>query len=347
MSAEVAGRGPTAIVRFRVALVVLLAIVVAATIAYRLVEGWPLLDCFYMTVITLATVGYKEVGPLSAAGKVITMAVIVFGITTAAWAVGLGAEILIGEELTGSVAVRKMQKAIAAIRDHFIICGFGRMGKQIAADFARRGLPFVVVEDNPEQIHALVESGYLFLQGDATRDSVLKAAGVSRAKGLVAVASSDPVNVFIVLTARGLNPNLYIVARSVLQENEVKLLRAGANKVVSPYVIGGHRMAAAVLHPAVADFLDMVMLNDELGLQLGEAHVLEESPLIGLKVGGPEVTEGYKVSVVAVRKVGWMLAQPNPDKAIEAGDTLIVVGSQDAVSEFARAASGQKGTNGA
>jgi len=321
----------------------LVAIVLLATVAYHLVEGWPLLDCLYMTVITLATVGYKEVGPLSTAGKLITMGVIVFGITTAAWAVGLGAEILISEELTGSLSIRKMQRAIEATRDHFIICGFGRMGKQIAADFARKGLPFVVVEDNPEQIPALEESGYLFVQGDATHDSVLKAAGVTRAKGLVAVASSDPVNVFIVLTARGLNPNLYIVARSVLQENEGKLLRAGANKVVSPYVIGGHRMAAAVLHPAVVDFLDMVMLSDELGLQLGEAHVSEHSKLVGVRVGDDRVTKGYGVSVVAVRKVGWTLAQPNPDTVIEAGDTLIVVGNQNNVSEFARAASGEEG----
>lgn len=342
MDVRVSGKGTAALARFRAALALLVAIVVIATLAYHLVERWSLLDSFYMTVITLATVGYKEVGPLSTAGKAITICLIVFGITTAAWAVGLGAEVLISEELTGSLSVRRMQRAIQAIRDHFIICGFGRMGKQIAADFARKGLPFVVVEDNPEQIPALTESGYLFVEGDATRDSVLKAAGVTRAKGLVAVASSDPVNVFIVLTARGLNPNLYIVARSVLQENEGKLLRAGANKVVSPYVIGGHRMAAAVLHPAVVDFLDMVMLSDELGMQLGEAHVSEGSKLIGLRVCDREVTEAYGVNVVAIRKAGWTLAQPSPETAIEAGDTLIVVGSQDKVTEFARAAVGQE-----
>jgi|YNPNPStandDraft_1061719.scaffolds.fasta_scaffold03014_5 voltage-gated potassium channel len=326
--------------RFRTALFLLLAVIFFGTTGYQVLEGWSFLDSLYMTVITVATVGFREVKPLSVEGKILTIAITVLGVTAGAWALGVGVELLVSEEIYGSLFTKRMQRAIQDLKDHYIICGFGRMGKQIAKDFARQNLPFVVVEDNPEQIPNLKSSGYLFVEGDATNDSVLRAAGVTRAKGLIAVASSDPVNVFIVLTARGLNPNLYIVARSVLQENEGKLLRAGADKVVSPYVIGGHRIAAAVLNPVLVDFLDKLLLTGELSLQLGEAQVSPNSPLIGTKFGDQGLNCNYGITIVAVRKSGFTLSQPAPDEPIEAGDTLIAIGSPENIQKFISVASG-------
>ncbi|MGC8832477.1 MAG: potassium channel family protein [Armatimonadota bacterium] len=326
--------------RFRTALFLLTAVIFLGTTGYQILEGWSFLDSLYMTVITVATVGFREVKPLSVEGKILTIAVTVLGVTAGAWALGVGVELLVSEEIYGSLFYKRMLRTIQDLKDHYIICGFGRMGKQIAQDFARQNLPFVVVEDNPEQIPFLKSSGYLFVEGDATNDSVLKAAGVTRAKGLIAVASSDPVNVFIVLTARELNPNLYIVARSVLQENEGKLLRAGADKVVSPYVIGGHRIAAAVLNPVLVDFLDKLLLTGELSLQLGEARIAQNSPLIGTKLGDQSLNCTYGITVVAVRKSGFTLSQPNPNSKIEAGDTLIVIGSPENIQKFISIASG-------
>jgi len=326
--------------RLREAISVLLVVVAIGTVGYRLIQGWSWLDSLYMTVITLATVGFRETGPLTTAGQVFTIGLITVGIATGAWALSAAVDLLIGEDLSGAVARRRMQREIDRLRNHYVICGFGRMGKEIASDLARRKLPIVVVEDNPEQIPLLQSTGYPFVEGDATSDLVLRAAGVERAKGLVAVAASDPVNVFIVLTARGLNPKLYIVARSVLLENEEKLRRAGADRVVSPYVIGGHRMAAAVLHPAVADFLEMTMHGDGLQLELADARVAASSPIAGRTLAESGIRSAYGVNVVAIRKTGRTLVQPTPDTTIAPDDTLIVVGTQQQIDDFVRVAMG-------
>ena len=225
--------------RLRLALLSLLALIALGTIGYHLIEGWDFLDSLYMTIITLATVGYKEVQNLDPPGKVFTIVLIFFGVSIVFWAVASLFETIVSEQLWHTLMRRKMQGQIDKLRDHYIICGFGRMGQEISRVFQSSNVPYTVIEINPAQIPKLIEWGVPFIEGNASDDKVLTAAGILRAKGLVTVAATDEENVFITLTARGLNPNLFIVARSILEGNEGKLKRAGANRVMSPYTAGG------------------------------------------------------------------------------------------------------------
>jgi voltage-gated potassium channel len=321
--------------KFLKAIALIFLTVLLGTLGYIIIEGWSFLDAIFMTVITLSTVGFGEVDETSPAGRIFTMLLIGFGVAVAVWALSVIIRILATEEPSDYVTRWKMQQTVDKIRGHFVICGFGRMGKQIAADLTRRRIPIVVVEDNPEQKPALDESGYPYVEGDAMKSEVLMAAGVQQAKGLVSVAASDPINVFIVLTARGLNPDMYIVARSVFLESEEKLRRAGADKVVSPYVLGGHRIAAAVIYPAVVDFLDQAMHSDELDLELGEAHIEQHSTLAGGTLETADLGDTYGVNLVAIRKGASYLPQPHPKTSIDPGDVLVVVGTADQIERLA------------
>jgi len=222
---------------------------------------------------------------------------------------------------------RKMDKLIANMSDHYIICGYGRMGQQIAKDFSRQCVPFVVVESNPVQIPKLVEQGVPFVEGNASEDEVLLKAGIQRAKGLVSVAATDEENVFITLTARGLNPNLVIVARSILEENEDKLRRAGADKVMSPYILGGRRMSAAILKPRVMDFLELAVHSENLELEIGDIVVSASAPFVGKTIRDSGIRQETGVIILAIRRTtGEMVANPDPDFVIQEGDEMIVMG---------------------
>lgn len=224
-------------------------------------------------------------------------------------------------------ARRKMDNYIAGLHDHYIVCGYGRMGQQIVKDFKRSAVPFVVVEYNPEQLPKLMEGNIPFVEGKATEDETLMKAGIERAKGLVAVTATDEENVFIVLSARSLNPKLHIVARSTKSENESKLRKAGADKVMSPYVLGGRQMASAVLKPQVMDFLEMVLHSDELDLELGEVFVSKLSELAGKSIRESGIAESGIVILAVRRSAEDMRTTPSPDFEIETGDHLIVIGS--------------------
>ncbi|MBI2843861.1 MAG: cation:proton antiporter [Armatimonadetes bacterium] len=222
---------------------------------------------------------------------------------------------------------RKMDKIIANLSSHYIICGYGRMGQQIVKDLRRYNVPHVVVEDNPEQLPKLIEQNVPHIDGKASEDKVLVKAGIERAKGLISVAASDEENVFVVLTARGLNPNLFIVARSILEENEDKLRRAGADKVMSPYILGGRRMAAAVLKPRVMDFLDLALHTDDIDTEIGDFVVSESAPFANKSLRDSRIRQTVGVTVVAIRRAdGTTVANPDPDMVIHPGDELIVVG---------------------
>ena len=237
---------------------------------------------------------------------------------------------------------RKMDKIIVNLRDHYIVCGYGRMGQQIVKDFKRHNVPFVVIEWNPEQIPRLNEHGVPFVEGKASVDEILLKAGAQRAKGLVAVTATDEENVFIALTARGINPNLYIIARSILEENEDKLKRAGADRVMSPYILGGRRMAAVVLKPRVMDFLDLVMHGDAADLEVADITVSPSAPFIGKAIRDCGIKQTAGVLILAIRHPGEeVAANPSPDFIIREQDELIVMGTSEQVDKAERLAAGQ------
>lgn len=316
--------------QFRLALMALVALIVLGTLGYHILMRWPILDSLYMTVITLATVGYKEVHPLDPTGKIFTIVMIVFGVSIVFWAGASLIEAVVGEQMWHAFQRKRMDKHISAIRDHYIVCGYGRMGQQIIKDFRHQKTLHVVIEKNPEQLPKLIAQDIPFVEGDASDDNVLMAAGIKSAKGLITVAPSDEDNVFITLSARALNPNLYIVARSIQEENENKLKMAGANRVMSPYVLGGRRMATAVLRPNVLDFLELALHTDHLQLMVEELLVAPNARLADKTLGSCDIRNDIGATVLAVKKAsGETLANPSPDLAIEAGDVLIVLGTPD------------------
>ena len=224
-----------------------------------------------------------------------------------------------------------MEKRVAALKDHYIVCGFGRIGKVICKNLKESKLPFVVVESDTQEVQKIDELGYLALPGNASSDEMLLKAGIKQAKGLIAVVSSDAENVYIILSAKGLNPKLFIMARSSGTEGaETKLLRAGANKVVSPYSIGAHRMAQLVVRPTVVDFLDLTVSGGELGLRLEELRVSEHSPLAGKRLMDSGLRKEYDLIVVAIkREDGDMQFNPKPQTSILPGDILVVLGEHE------------------
>lgn len=307
-----------------------MALIILGTLGYHILMGWAFLDSLYMTVITLATVGYKEVHELDPIGKVYTIVLIVFGVSIVFWAGASLVEAVVGEQVWHAFQRKRMDKQIAAINDHYIVCGYGRMGQQIVKDLRSENTPHVVIEMNPEQLPKLIAQDIPFIEGNASDDKVLRAAGIERAKGLITVAPSDEDNVFITLSARALNPNLYIVARSIREENENKLKMAGANRVMSPYVFGGRRMAAAVLRPNVLDFLELAFHTEDLRLNIEELLVGERAKMAGKAIGAFDIRSETGATVLAIKKPsGKTVANPSPSEVVDAGDVLIVMGSPD------------------
>jgi voltage-gated potassium channel len=308
-------------------IVALVAIVFIGTIGYELIEGWSLLDAVYMTITTITTVGFREVHPLSDAGRIFSIVLIIFGVGGALYVLTN----IMGYILEGQFGItmgrRRMKNRIAKIKNHFILCGFGRVGQEIAQAFSEEGVPFVVITNNPEHIAKAEREGYLCIFGDATIDEVLKEAGIERAHGLVSAVGSDSDNTFITLSARELRPDLFIEARSSRPEAEGKLRRAGADRIISPHAIGGRRMAMLALRPAVVDFIDTVTYGRGRELELENVDVGSGSPLAGRTMKQARSKVG--ITVLAMRKKGGKLL-PNPpdEEIIEEGDRLIVIGTK-------------------
>jgi len=321
--------------QLKISLLILLLLVSLGTSGYMSIEGWRFLDAFYMTVITLATVGFQEVHHLGDTGKAFTILLIVFGVSVLGFTVGKLAQIMFEGEFQRFLGRKKVEMSIDALRDHYIICGYGRIGALICREFAAKPIPFVVVENNPAVLEKIEEDRVLFLRGNATEDETLLKAGISRAKGLISVVTSDTENVYITLTARGLNPDLFILARSGEPGSEIKLQRAGANKVVSPYHIGGSRMAQAILRPNVVDFIEIATGREHLDLQMEEIFIPEKSPIAGQNLKDAGLRKDTGVIIVGIKKVsGKMVFNPESTSVIEAKDTLIVLGQPSAISKL-------------
>jgi voltage-gated potassium channel len=312
------------------AVVLLSGIVLLGILGYSLIEKWTLLESVYMVITTLFTVGFQEVRPLSAAGKIFTMFIIVGGVGTAIYAAGQAVEIIVEGEMTGYRKRKRMDKKIGDMRDHYIICGFGRVGHQVGQVFEASKILYVVIDSKRETMEELEPKGIPTIIGDATSDSILIEAGIRSAKGLVACADSDVVNVYVTLSARVLNPSLHIVARAGFKDTEKKLLRAGANKVISPYYISGVRMAAFATQPIASDFLDLVAHGGGVDFSLYEISVPAGSALIRKSIGEAKIQSATGALILAIRKTdGVFDLQPKATSKIDQGDVLVVIGTQE------------------
>jgi len=314
--------------RLRRGLVILASIIAAGTIGYTLIEGWSLIDAVYMTMITISTVGYGEVHPLSTAGRIFSIFLIVGGVSGALFVLSALVEYAIEGRFGITRRRRQMKAKIAKLKDHFILCGYGRVGEDIARTFSEEGISFVVIDSRPDNIALAEEENYLCLAGDATTDKVLLEAGIERARGLVAAVGSDVDNTYIALSARELRPDLLIVARASSKETETKLKRAGADRVVSPSNIGARRMALLAIRPAVADFIDTVVFRRGRELQMENIIVPNSSPLIGQTVKA--IRQRSQANILAInRKSGKLLTNPADEESIELDDRLVIMGTAE------------------
>jgi voltage-gated potassium channel len=312
------------------AIIFLAAIAVIGVLGYALIEKWSLLDSVYMVVTTLFTVGFGEVHPLSPAGKIFTMFIIVGGVGSAIYAAGQVVEIIVAGEMTGYRKRRSMDRKIREMTDHYIICGFGRVGHQVAQVFLTRQVPFVVIDPKKESLDELEAKGVPVLIGDATDDAVLMAAGIDCARGLIACSDSDVANVYITLSARQLNVSLNIVARAGLKETEKKLTMAGANRVISPYFLSGVRMAAMATQPVAVDFLDLVTHGGVVDFRLFQIGIPTGSPLGGKTIAEADIRNTSGALVLAIRKSdGSFDLHPKETSKIDANDVLVVLGTQE------------------
>ena len=311
--------------RLRAALLALSLVIILGTSGYILLESMTLLDALYQTVTTISTVGFMEVQPLSEVGRGYTIMLILGGVGVSLYTLGLAFELLLSEQFNQWRRGRKMQHDIGRMNEHYIICGYGRIGRQVTADLREAGVPFVVIDSNVDRCATLLQQGVPFVEGDATLDDTLFEAGIERARGLVGALNADADNVMAVMSARGLNPQLFIVARAALPEAEKKLRRAGADEVISPYLVGARRISLSMLRPAVSGFLNAVIYDQQLQAEFTESVIEENSPLVGQTLAEAGLAHGRDVLPIALMRAGKLTFTPLPDTILQAGDTLIVV----------------------
>lgn len=316
----------------KIAIFAVCAVGSIGTLGYMLIEGWSVLDSIYMAVVTLATVGFREVHPLSTAGMIFTIFLMIFGIGIIAYSIGIFAQFMVEGHLQKVLGRRQVEKKIAKLSGHYIICGFGRIGSIVCRELSERPVPFVVIEQNGEFCDKIAAEGFLYIQGNATEDDILLAAGIERARGLITAVTSDTENVYITLTARGLSPDLFILSRAGDEGSEKKLTRAGASKVISPYNIGGSRMAQAILRPSVMDFIEIATAGQNLELQLEEIVVSGASRLAGMSLEQTGVRKEFGLIIVGIRSgAAPMVFNPPAETIITAGDILIALGPQPSI----------------
>jgi voltage-gated potassium channel len=311
------------------AAVILVTLPIIGTGGYMMVEGWSFIDALYMTVITMTTVGFREVQPLDTEGRIFTMLFTLTSVGAIFYAMLGLFQFLLEGELGSFLGVRRMKRKIESLRDHYILCGYGRVGDEIAREFLERDIPFVVIETNPSSIERGQRQGILMLIGDATNDDILREAGVERAKCLLAASDSDSGNTFIVLTARALNPGLFLVSRASYPDSEPRMRRAGADRVFSPYITAGRQMALSAIQPMVIEFIDTLAARQEGGPVLAEIEISEGSGLAGGTIHDL-LHWTRSITVLGLQKEsGQLQVGPANTTLLEAGDKLIVMGEED------------------
>ena len=319
--------------QLKISLIILAATILGGTLGYYFIEtDFSIFDAFYMTIITISTTGFREVRDLSDSGRFLTIFVIIAGVVLLAYSGSRALQILIETQVFRR---RKMSKQLDELEGHYIVCGYGRMGSSICEGLKLAKKPFVIIEKDQEKVEELLEFGYLFINGDATDDDDLIKAGIKRAKGLVATTRTDAENVFTTLSAKQLNPNVFVVARAVEEESESKLKKAGADRVVKPYELGGNRMIQLLLRPGVAEFIDGVIRDSNLDIALEEVKVLETSPLVGKSLNETPIREELDIIVIAIQKDdGKFIYKPKSWEKIAAGDKLIATGQSSNLTEL-------------
>jgi voltage-gated potassium channel len=305
----------------------LTVVTVIGTIGYMLVEGWPFFDSLYMTIMTLTTVGYGEVRPLSLAGRGFTMVLMVGGIGGALYTLTTVMKYILEGRLGDLLGRRRMEQALSGMNDHYILCGYGRVGRQIAADLRGEGAHLVVIDVNPSSLADASRDGFLVVPGDAGSDEVLRHSGIDRARGLITAVDSDADNIFVTLSARALNPSLLIVARASTEQTASKLERAGADRVVSPYSIGGRRMALLAMRPLAVEFVDTVLHTQGVELLLEEVGVRHGSQMDGATL---EEVRGLcpGLVILALKREAELTPNPPLSMRVSAGDELLVMGTK-------------------
>jgi voltage-gated potassium channel len=319
----------------------LLALVITGgTIGYVLIEGWTPWDAFYMTVITVTTVGYKEVHDLSFQGQVFTVVLLLAGVGAALYTFTLLATVIVEGGLPKRMRHRRYARMIDTIAGHFIVCGYGRIGSIVAREFMRQRVPFVVIEHDPDRAQQAVDNGVLALNADASREEVLKRAGIERARGLVAAVGTDAENVYTVLSARVLRPDLFIIGRAENEDSVRKLQRAGADRVISPYQIGAQQIAQTAIRPAVVDFVELATSSENLELAMEEITISPSSALVNQTIVDANLRQRFGVIVVGIqRQDRRMEFNPEPGTAILAGDKLVVLGHGESLKNLEAEAS--------
>jgi voltage-gated potassium channel len=322
--------------RLGYAVTVLAALLVAGTAGYMLVEGWSFADALYMTVITAGTVGFSEVHQLSGAGRVLTMFLIIAGFGAVIFSIGTIIDFMVEGHFTRYMEGRRMDRRIAGMSGHNVVAGLGRVGSVVAGQYASRAVPFVVIDAGEDALAQARENGWQYVEGDATEEETLLQAGLDRAKSFVAALDSDAANLFATLTARGMNPDLFIVARSATPAAEARLMRAGADRVITPTEIGGRRMAAMVLQPVVSDYLDVVMRGDALEFKLEEIELSGGDPYVGRSIGEAAIRAETGAYILAVRHAdGEVSTNPPKETVLATGDRIVAIGTEEQLATLA------------
>lgn len=313
-----------------ISMLLVVATIILGTAGYMVIEKWDMLDALYMTVITLSTVGYGEVHPVSEIGKVYTMFLVFFGVGFALFVAGAVVQFMVEGQLRAVLGRKRLDNKIKRLKDHYIICGYGRIGRVLCKKLRRKPLGLVIIENDPEMIPVMENDGVLYISGDASSEHILRKAGIDRAKGLVSVLATDMDNVFLVLTARQLNRELFIFARAGLEESKAKLRAAGADEVESPYVTGATNMAHRILRPTVTSFLDLAFAHKRTDIQMEEIPVSPASPMNNVMLKDSGIRQKYNLIIIAIKKPdGNMLFNPSFESIIQGGDTVIAVGENE------------------
>ena len=307
--------------------VILLTIILSGIMGFMIIEGWSLIDALYMTIITITTTGFQEVHPLSQSGHIFTVILIIISFGTMFYIGGTGVQYIIESKF---IRRRRMLKQMEKFKDHYIVCGFGRMGSHICEKLEEAKVPFVVIENNPNNFPRLDSLGHVYDKGDAASDDTLIRVGIQKAKGLVVVLSTDPENVFATLSARVLNPSIFIVARAIDEDTESKLIKAGANRVVKPYELGGSRMAEIVLRPGVLDFIDVVYGSKKVDIHIEEITVKKGSKMHKKTLAELPLRSEFNTIIVAIQNEdkGIFIYNPKGDTIVDEGNKLIAIGEE-------------------
>jgi voltage-gated potassium channel len=315
----------------RVLVAVLVLLVAIGTAGFHFIEGWSWFDGLYMVITTFTTIGYTEVHPLSHVGRIFNVLLILMGVGNVFLIIGALTQSVLEVEFNQFFGRRKMEREISRLTGHYIICGAGRVGRSVARELARKPASFVVIESDPDKAAKYNEEGWPIIIGDATKEQILKQARIESAAGLVAASTTDAINTYIVLTARGINPRLKIIARASEEDAEKHLKTAGADTVISPYTFAGYRIAHSFLRPNVLDFIEIAMLqNTELGLEIEEIKVDETSRFASKTVRDSHIRQELDVIVLAIKRPGQqMLFNPKSDDMINAGDQIVVMGQPE------------------